>query len=128
MPVVAARRAHGRPSPTAVAALDPTTGLVSMPLPPSHADVVVSPPFVYIPQVEAELRKDFKVAAQNCWVKAGGAYTGEIRCWGPPVVVPARLVVGHMKPCKPRTNLASSWERPRCLPGFQCCHLPNPRR
>ena len=23
-------------------------------------------------------RSDFAVAAQNCWVKAGGAYTGEV--------------------------------------------------
>ncbi|KAG8380728.1 hypothetical protein BUALT_Bualt06G0046100 [Buddleja alternifolia] len=41
-------------------------------------EVVVSPPFVFLPVVKASLRPDFHVAAQNCWVKKGGAYTGEI--------------------------------------------------
>lgn len=45
----------------------------------SSADVVVSPPFVYLPLVKSSLRPDFHVAAQNVWVKKGGAYTGEIR-------------------------------------------------
>ncbi|CAL9096602.1 unnamed protein product [Musa textilis] len=41
-------------------------------------DVVVSPPFVFLPLVKSLLHSDFHVAAQNCWVKKGGAYTGEI--------------------------------------------------
>ncbi|WOL16508.1 triosephosphate isomerase, cytosolic [Canna indica] len=41
-------------------------------------DVVLSPPFVFLPLVKSLLRPDFHVAAQNCWVKKGGAYTGEI--------------------------------------------------
>ncbi|KVI05152.1 triosephosphate isomerase, cytosolic-like [Cynara cardunculus var. scolymus] len=41
-------------------------------------EVVVSPPFVFIPYVKSELRSEFHVAAQNCWVKKGGAFTGEI--------------------------------------------------
>jgi hypothetical protein len=48
----------------------------------------VAPAAVHIPQVQASLRKDFSVAAQNCWVKKGGAFTGELRwaekglaCW-----------------------------------------------
>lgn len=41
-------------------------------------EVVVSPPFVFLPLVKSLLRPDFHVAAQNCWVKKGGAYTGEI--------------------------------------------------
>ena len=41
-------------------------------------DVVVSPPFVFLPLVQSSLRPDFSVAAQNCWVKKGGAFTGEI--------------------------------------------------
>ncbi|URD79183.1 triosephosphate isomerase [Musa troglodytarum] len=41
-------------------------------------DVVVSPPFVFLPLVKSSLRPEFHVAAQNCWVKKGGAYTGEI--------------------------------------------------
>ncbi|KAL5538213.1 hypothetical protein UlMin_045405 [Ulmus minor] len=41
-------------------------------------EVVVSPPFVFLPLVKDLLRPDFHVAAQNCWVKKGGAYTGEV--------------------------------------------------
>jgi triosephosphate isomerase len=42
------------------------------------AEVVVAPPTVYIPLVQSLIRPDFEVAAQNSWVKAPGAYTGEI--------------------------------------------------
>ena len=45
----------------------------------TRAEVVVSPPFVFLPQVKGLLRLDFAVAAQNCWVRKGGAFTGEIR-------------------------------------------------
>ncbi|KAJ4795873.1 Triosephosphate isomerase [Rhynchospora pubera] len=41
-------------------------------------EVVVSPPFVFLPLVKALLRSDFAIAAQNCWVRRGGAFTGEI--------------------------------------------------
>ncbi|KAJ6755372.1 TRIOSEPHOSPHATE ISOMERASE [Salix purpurea] len=41
-------------------------------------EVFVSPPFVFLPLVESLLRPDFQVAAQNCWVRKGGAFTGEI--------------------------------------------------
>jgi triosephosphate isomerase (TIM) len=41
-------------------------------------EVVVSPPFVFLPIVKSSLKPDFHVAAQNCWVKKGGAYTGEV--------------------------------------------------
>ncbi|MQM02006.1 hypothetical protein Taro_034768 [Colocasia esculenta] len=41
-------------------------------------EVVVSPPFVFLPLVKSTLRSDFHVAAQNCWVKKGGAFTGEV--------------------------------------------------
>ena len=43
-------------------------------------EVVVAPVALHIPYVQDKLRKDFKVAAQNAWVKGSGAYTGEIRC------------------------------------------------
>lgn len=43
------------------------------------AEVVVSPPFVFLPLVKSLLRSDFHVAAQNCWVRKGGAFTGEVR-------------------------------------------------
>lgn len=45
----------------------------------SFTEVVVSPPFVFLPLVKTLLRPDFHVAAQNCWVRKGGAYTGEVR-------------------------------------------------
>ncbi|XP_074566507.1 triosephosphate isomerase, cytosolic-like [Curcuma longa] len=45
---------------------------------PEAVEVVVSPPFVFLPLVKSSLRPDFHVAAQNCWVKKGGAFTGEI--------------------------------------------------
>ncbi|KAL8551980.1 hypothetical protein ACS0TY_000872 [Phlomoides rotata] len=41
-------------------------------------EVVVSPPYVFLPVVKSSLRSDFHVAAQNCWVNKGGAYTGEV--------------------------------------------------
>ena len=34
---------------------------------------------MHISQVKDSLRKDFEVAAQNSWVKKGGAFTGELR-------------------------------------------------
>ncbi len=40
----------------------------------------MAPVALHIPYVHEKLRKDFKVAAQNAWVKGSGAYTGEIRC------------------------------------------------
>ncbi|PQP95130.1 triosephosphate isomerase cytosolic isoform X2 [Prunus yedoensis var. nudiflora] len=48
-------------------------------------EVVVSPADVFLPVVKSSLRPDFHVAAQNCWVKKGGAFTGkvhfELRKW-----------------------------------------------
>ncbi|XP_028757101.1 triosephosphate isomerase, cytosolic [Neltuma alba] len=41
-------------------------------------EVVVSPPFVFLSLVKSLLRPDFHVAAQNCWVRKGGAFTGEV--------------------------------------------------
>jgi hypothetical protein len=43
------------------------------------AEVVVSPSFVFLQQAKVLLRSDFSVVAQNCWVRKGGAVTGEIR-------------------------------------------------
>ena len=43
----------------------------------------MSPPFVFLQQVKGLLRLDFAVAAQNCWVRKGGAFTGEIRFSSP---------------------------------------------
>uniref|UniRef100_A0A0D9UWQ6 DUF547 domain-containing protein n=1 Tax=Leersia perrieri TaxID=77586 RepID=A0A0D9UWQ6_9ORYZ len=41
-------------------------------------EVVVSPPYVFLPVVKSQLRPEIQVAAQNCWVKKGGAFTGEV--------------------------------------------------
>lgn len=41
-------------------------------------EVVISPPFVFLSLVQSLLRPDFHVAAQNCWVNKGGAFTGEV--------------------------------------------------
>ncbi|GAB4824412.1 hypothetical protein Ancab_007299 [Ancistrocladus abbreviatus] len=46
--------------------------------PEDVVEVVVSPPFVFLSLVKSLLRPDFSVAAQNCWVRKGGAFTGEI--------------------------------------------------
>ncbi|KAM7265250.1 hypothetical protein ACFE04_002933 [Oxalis oulophora] len=45
---------------------------------PDVVDVVVSPPFVFLTLVKSLLKPDFQIAAQNCWVKKGGAFTGEV--------------------------------------------------
>jgi len=42
------------------------------------AEVVVAPPALYIIPLLETIRKDIKVAAQNCYVKPSGAFTGEI--------------------------------------------------
>lgn len=41
-------------------------------------DVVVAPPFLYIEQVKSNLTDRVEIAAQNCWIGKGGAFTGEI--------------------------------------------------
>eukprot|EP00210_Caulerpa_lentillifera_P007722 g7368.t1 len=46
---------------------------------PTNVEVVCAPPFIYLPFVSENLNNStFKVAAQNCWVKSSGAFTGEI--------------------------------------------------
>jgi len=41
-------------------------------------EVVIAPPTLYILPVAKILRKDFKVSAQNAYIKTSGAFTGEI--------------------------------------------------
>ncbi|KAJ1939246.1 triosephosphate isomerase [Linderina macrospora] len=43
-----------------------------------NVEVVLAAPFVYVPQVASSLRSDWAVAGENCYVKASGAYTGEV--------------------------------------------------
>lgn len=45
---------------------------------PSDIDIVVAPPFIYIDYVRANIAASYQVAAQNCWTKPDGAFTGEI--------------------------------------------------
>lgn len=45
---------------------------------PPDVDVVCAPPFVYLDQVRTSLRPPYQIAAQNCWVSKGGAFTGEV--------------------------------------------------
>jgi triosephosphate isomerase len=40
--------------------------------------VVVAPAFLHLPAVLASLRPDFAVAAQDCWSRGNGAFTGEV--------------------------------------------------
>lgn len=47
-------------------------------LPYDKVDVVVAPTFLHLSQVLSSLPSDVEVSAQNCWTKAGGAFTGEI--------------------------------------------------
>ena len=43
------------------------------------AEVIIAPPALYLIPILELLRKDVKVAAQNCHSKTSGAFTGETR-------------------------------------------------
>lgn len=45
---------------------------------PEDVEVVCFPPFVYLSQVQRELRSEFQVGAQDLWPQPPGAWTGEI--------------------------------------------------
>ncbi|KAG2223368.1 hypothetical protein INT45_002863 [Circinella minor] len=45
---------------------------------PAGTEIVVAPPAIYVDRVRQTLKKEIGVAAQNSYVKASGAYTGEI--------------------------------------------------
>eukprot|EP00164_Ancoracysta_twista_P000711 GFYU01000937.1.p1 GENE.GFYU01000937.1~~GFYU01000937.1.p1 ORF type:complete len:249 (+),score=101.00 GFYU01000937.1:55-801(+) len=47
---------------------------------PGSVDVVVAPTYVHLEHVKNVIRPEVKVAAQNCWDKDNGAFTGEISC------------------------------------------------
>ncbi|EJF63635.1 triose phosphate isomerase [Dichomitus squalens] len=58
-------------------------------------EVVIAPPALYVIPLRASLRADFKVAAQNCYEKSSGAFTGEI---SPEQLVDAEIshvILGH---------------------------------
>ncbi|KAH9965284.1 triose phosphate isomerase [Russula dissimulans] len=59
------------------------------------AEVVIAPPALYLIPIIDLLRKDVKVAAQNCFSKTSGAFTGEI---SPSQLVDAGIpyvILGH---------------------------------
>lgn len=45
---------------------------------PGNVEVVCAPPSIYLTHVGAALKKPYQLAAQNCWVGASGAFTGEV--------------------------------------------------
>ncbi|KAH9476170.1 Triosephosphate isomerase [Psilocybe cubensis] len=58
-------------------------------------EVVIAPPALYVIPVQQIVRKDVKVAAQNCYFKESGAFTGEI---SPKQLVDAGIpyvILGH---------------------------------
>jgi len=58
-------------------------------------EVVVSPPALYLIPLAESIRKDIKIAAQNCYFKDSGAFTGEI---SPAQLVDAQIpyvILGH---------------------------------
>eukprot|EP00871_Galdieria_phlegrea_P000404 jgi/Galph1/1364/GphlegSOOS_G6101.1 len=44
----------------------------------NKVQVICAPPFPYLDLTRSLLRKDFSVAAQDCWVNGYGAFTGEV--------------------------------------------------
>ncbi|KDR84858.1 hypothetical protein GALMADRAFT_233292 [Galerina marginata CBS 339.88] len=61
----------------------------------SSTEVVIAPPTIYLIPVQQGVRKDIKLAAQNCYFKESGAYTGEI---SPKQLVDADIpyvILGH---------------------------------
>ncbi|KAJ2787434.1 hypothetical protein GGI15_000736 [Coemansia interrupta] len=61
-----------------VAAIKELTSTFNAGSSPSDVEVVIGAPFVYVHLLSESLRKDWAVAGENCYVKASGAYTGEI--------------------------------------------------
>ncbi|KAI0701688.1 triose phosphate isomerase [Earliella scabrosa] len=60
-----------------------------------NVEVVIAPPALYIIPLKELLRGDFKIAAQNCYIKTSGAFTGEI---SPAQLVDAGIpyvILGH---------------------------------
>ena len=45
---------------------------------PNDIDIVVAPVALHIKQVLDSLKPPYQIAAQNCWTKGPGAYTGEV--------------------------------------------------
>ncbi|KAG2627855.1 hypothetical protein PVAP13_3KG264452 [Panicum virgatum] len=72
------RRPSGSSSPPAASTSRTRSSRPRSRTPPARKEVFVSPPYMFLPVVKSQLRPEFQVAAQNCWVKKGGAFTGEV--------------------------------------------------
>jgi hypothetical protein len=48
--------------------------------PIDKTEVVIAPPSIYLIPASETVRGNIKIAAQNCYFKETGAFTGEIRC------------------------------------------------
>jgi triosephosphate isomerase len=57
---------------------DLTEALNKADIPSGVEEVVVAPPALYLAWVQDHVQKHIQVAAQNCWVKGNGAFTGEL--------------------------------------------------
>ena len=42
---------------------------------PEDIDIIVAPTFIHLEQVQASLKKTYKLRDQKCWVGMGGAFT-----------------------------------------------------
>ncbi|MFN4006412.1 MAG: triose-phosphate isomerase [Chitinophagaceae bacterium] len=62
-----------------------------------HQEVVVAVPFPYLPMAVQKLQQvpQFYVAAQNCYTKASGAYTGEVSVDILQSVGVQHIIIGH---------------------------------
>ncbi|KAI0826701.1 triose phosphate isomerase [Trametes gibbosa] len=61
----------------------------------TNVEVVIAPPAIYLLSLQDILRKEIQVAAQNCYFKSSGAFTGEI---SPAQLVDAGIpyvILGH---------------------------------
>lgn len=47
--------------------------------PIDKSEVVIAPPSIYLISASETVRSNIKIAAQNCYFKESGAFTGEIR-------------------------------------------------
>ncbi|KAJ7489177.1 Triosephosphate isomerase [Mycena latifolia] len=65
-------------NPNSVAEKKALTALLNQAELDSSVEVVVSPPALYLIPLKEILRKEIQVAAQNCYFKDSGAFTGEI--------------------------------------------------
>ncbi|KAL1677559.1 Triosephosphate isomerase [Schizophyllum commune] len=82
-------------NPANAAALDAIVDTLNKAQLHETADVVVAPPALYLLPLQQKLRKEIHLAAQNCYLKDSGAFTGEI---SPAQLADAKIpyvILGH---------------------------------